>query len=168
VSEFDRFFRAHAAGVWNFLVRFTGDRERAADVFQKSFLKAYTHFGERRAAASEKAWVFTIAANEARDEARRKGRDRLRPMDLPELRAEGDPAVSAEERELAREILRGIGELPEPQRELYLLVRYHGLGFAEAARACGLGLSAAKMAVARAHGKLMKLLEGRIGLRSLL
>ncbi len=169
MSDFDRFFKAHSPGVWNYLQRLVGDPERAADLFQRVFLKAYTHFEERRTSGAERAWAFTIATNEARDEARRRKRDPLRPMDLPDswTRPEADPSVAAQDRELAREVLRGVEELPHHQRELFLLVRYHGFSFAEAAFLCGLSLSAAKMSVARAHEKLLRKLAGRIDLRSL-
>jgi RNA polymerase sigma-70 factor (ECF subfamily) len=168
MTEFDRFFAEHGRSIHSYLCRLTGDRERAADLFQRVFLKAYAHFASRRHSASERSWIYTIATNEARDEIRRRRRDPLRPMELPEVRDDGDPSVSAEDRELAREILKGVQELPIAQRELFLLVRYHGLSFAAAAEATGMSLSGAKMAVARAHERLLRLLAGRIQLGSLL
>ena len=170
MSEFDEFFRSHADPIHRYLVRLLSDPERAGDLFQRVFLKAWRGFGGRRAAGSEKAWIYAIATNEARDEVRRQRRDRLRPMELPDTwtRPEEGPSVSAEDRELAAEVMRGIGELPETQRELFLLVRYHGFRFAEAAFLCGMSLSGAKMSVARAHERLMRILKNRIDLGSLL
>src|SRR3954470_18096135 len=164
MGEFEAFFGVHGQPVWNYLRRLTGDPERTADLFQRIFLKAWTHFGGRTA-GSERAWVFTIAVNEARDDMRRRKREFVRclaPEDLPERAA--DPGLSPEDRELLREVLRGLEKLPEAQRELFLLVRYHGLTFPEAAAATGMGLSAAKMAVARAHEKLVRVLSGRLHL----
>jgi RNA polymerase sigma-70 factor, ECF subfamily len=169
MTEFDAFFKAHAGPIYAYLARLTGDRERASDLFQRVFLKAYTRFDSRRKSGSEKSWVYAIATNEARDEVRRRRRDPLRPMELPDVREDAaDPSVSAEDRELAREILRAIGELPLGQREIFLLVRYHGFTFSDAAAATGIGLSAAKMSVARAHEKLLRALAGRIPLGTLL
>jgi RNA polymerase sigma-70 factor (ECF subfamily) len=168
MGDFEAFFGVHGQPVWNYLRRLTGDPERTADLFQRIFLKAWTHFGGRTA-GSERAWVFTIAVNEARDDMRRRKREFVRclaPEDLPERAA--DPGLSPEDRELLREVLRGLEELPEAQRELFLLVRYHGLTFPEAAAATGMGLSAAKMAVARAHEKLVRVLSGRLHLGSML
>jgi RNA polymerase sigma-70 factor (ECF subfamily) len=168
MGDFEAFFGVHGQPVWNYLRRLTGDPERTADLFQRIFLKAWTHFGGRTA-GSERAWVFTIAVNEARDDMRRRKREFVRclaPEDLPERAAE--PGLSPEDRELLREVLRGLEELPEAQRELFLLVRYHGLTFPEAAAATGMGLSAAKMAVARAHEKLVRVLSGRLHLGSML
>lgn len=170
MSDFDAFFRSYSPAIWNYLLRLVGDRERAGDLFQRTFLKAFTHFGGRRSPGGERSWIFTIATNEARDDGRRRRRDPVRPMELPDAwtRPDPDPSVSAEERELAREVLREVGELPAAQREIFLLVRYHGFGFAEAAFLCGVSLSAAKMSVARAHEKILRRLAGRISLGSLL
>jgi RNA polymerase sigma-70 factor (ECF subfamily) len=168
MGDFDAFFRTHAAPVWNYLRRLTGDPERSADLFQRIFLKAWTHF-EGRTAGRERAWIFTIAVNEARDEMRRRKRDLLRPVapeDLPPRAA--DPGPSLEDRELVRDVMRCVEELPEHQREIFLLVRYQGFTFAEAAALAGIGLSAAKMAVARAHEKLTRMLAARLHLGSLL
>jgi RNA polymerase sigma-70 factor (ECF subfamily) len=168
MGEFEAFFGVHAKPVWNYLQRLTGDPERTADLFQRIFLKAWTHFGGRTA-GSERAWVFTIAVNEARDDMRRRKREFVRclaPEDLPERAA--DPGLSPEDRELLREVRRGLEELPDAQRELFLLVRYHGLTFPEAASVTGMGLSAAKMAVSRAHEKLVRVLSGRLHLGSML
>ena len=168
MTEFDRFFGEHGKAIHSYLCRLTADRERAADLFQRVFLKAFTRFETRRASGNERSWIFTIATNEARDEIRRRRRDVLCPMELPEVRDDGDPSISAEDRELAREILRGIEELPAAQKEIFLLVRYHGFTFSDAAATTGMSLSAAKMSVARAHEKLIRLLQGRIQLGSLL
>ncbi|MBI3854472.1 MAG: RNA polymerase sigma factor [Planctomycetes bacterium] len=168
MGEFDEFFRAQAAPVWNYLRRLTGDGERSADLFQRIFLKAWTHFGGRTP-GRERAWIFTIAVNEARDDMRRRKRELVRTLAPEELRGRAaEPGLPPEDRELVREVMRGIEELPAHQRELFLLVRYHGFTFAEAAAVAGVGLSAAKMAVARAHGKLVRVLAGRLHLGSML
>ena len=168
MGDFDQFFRTHAPPVWNYLRRLTGDAERSADLFQRIFLKAWTHF-DGRDAGTERAWIFTIAVNEARDEMRRRGRERVRCVDPADLRDRAaEPGLAPEDRELVREVLRGLEDLPAHQRELFLLVRYHGFTFAEAAELAGVGLSAAKMAVARAHERLVRILAGRLHLGSLL
>ena len=168
MGEFDAFFGDHATPVWNYLRRLTGDRERSADLFQKIFLKAWTHFSARTG-TNDRAWIFTIAVNEARDEMRRRKRDPVRPMAPEDLRARAaEPDLAPEDRELVGIVMQGIEELPPHQREIFLLVRYHGFTFAEAAGLSGVGLSAAKMAVARAHERLMRVLAGRLHLGSLL
>ncbi len=166
MGEFDAFFAEHSRPVYNYLRRLTGDPERAADLFQRTFFKAWSRFGSRTP-GRERAWVFTIAVNQARDDVRRRRRDLLRPEAPEALRAlPADPGLSAEDRELVREVMSGLAELPDQQRELFLLVRYHGFTFAEAAAVVDVGVSAAKMAVSRAHEKLVRVLSGRLHMGS--
>jgi RNA polymerase sigma-70 factor (ECF subfamily) len=168
MGDFEAFFAEHSRPVWNYLRRLTGDPDRAADLFQRSFLKAWSRFGSRTP-GHERSWIFTIAVNQARDDMRRRKRDPLRPATADALRGRAaEPAMTPEDRELLREVLAGLEELPERQRELFLLVRYHGFTFAEAAAVADVGVSAAKMAVARAHEKLVRLLSGRLHLGSFL
>src|SRR4030095_3215891 len=96
MGEFDAFFGAHAGPVWNYLRRLTGDRERSADLFQKIFLKGWTHFSSRTG-QDDRAWIFTIAVNEARDEMRRRKRDLLRPMAPEDLRGRAAEAGAGPE-----------------------------------------------------------------------
>ena len=107
MPEFDAFFRKFSPAIYSYLARLLGDAERANDLFQRVFLKAYIHFRDRRSPGGERSWIYMIATNEARDEMRRRRRDPVKPMDLPDLRTrpEADPSISAEDRELAREIL---------------------------------------------------------------
>src|SRR5438105_2616247 len=122
MGDFDAFFRTAAPAVWNYLRRLTGDPERPADLFQRIFLKAWTHF-EGRTAGSERAWIFTIAVNEARDEMRRRKRELVRIIAAEELPTRAaEPGMAPEDRELVREVMRCVDELPPHQREIFLLV----------------------------------------------
>lgn len=168
MGEFDEFFKTHAPPIWNYLRRLTGDSERSADLFQRIFLKAWRHFGTC-SPGSGRAWIFTIAVNEARDELRRRGRDRVRCVAAEELGGQvARPPATPEDRELLQRVLHALADLPAAQRELFLLVRYHGFTFSEAASLVGVGLSAAKMSVARAHERLTRLLADKLHLGSLL
>ncbi len=61
----------HAAALWRFAVRLTGDRARAEDIVQETLLRAWQHpgvigDGER----SARAWLFTVARNMIIDQSR--------------------------------------------------------------------------------------------------
>jgi RNA polymerase sigma-70 factor (ECF subfamily) len=64
-------FDEHAAALWRYAMRLTGDRARAEDVVQETLLKAWQHpeavdDHER----SARAWLFTVARNMIIDERR--------------------------------------------------------------------------------------------------
>jgi RNA polymerase sigma-70 factor (ECF subfamily) len=61
----------HAAELWRYAVRLTGDRARAHDVVQETLLKAWQHPEVTcDAARSPRAWLFTVARNMIIDEQR--------------------------------------------------------------------------------------------------
>jgi RNA polymerase sigma-70 factor (ECF subfamily) len=64
-------YDAHAAALWRYAVRLTGDRAHADDVVQETLLRAWEHpevvdDAER----SVRAWLFTVARNLIIDERR--------------------------------------------------------------------------------------------------
>lgn len=77
-------YDAHAAALWRYAVRLTGDRAHAEDVVQETLLRAWKHpevvdDAER----SVRAWLFTVARNLIIDE-RRSARYR-HEMDSPDI-----------------------------------------------------------------------------------
>jgi len=99
----------HAAALWRYAVRLTGDQARAEDVVQETLLRAWQHpevtdDSER----SARAWLFTVARNMIIDE-RRSSRFRNEASSLdgsaaPE-QASPDEVNSALDRMLIGEVL---------------------------------------------------------------
>ena len=78
----------HAAALWRYALRLTGDRARAEDVVQETLLRAWRHpevAGDSERSA--RAWLFTVARNMIIDE-RRSSRFR---NDVRSLDAAGAP-----------------------------------------------------------------------------
>jgi RNA polymerase sigma-70 factor (ECF subfamily) len=64
-------YDTHAAELWRYAVRLTGDRARAQDVVQETLLKAWQHpevTGDPT--RSPRAWLFTVARNMIIDDQR--------------------------------------------------------------------------------------------------
>lgn len=64
-------FDEHAAALWRYAMRLTGDRARAEDVVQETLLRAWQHpeaVDDRERSA--RAWLFTVARNMIIDERR--------------------------------------------------------------------------------------------------
>src|SRR5215210_390960 len=94
-ADFERLYSEHAESLYAFLAYRTGNRARAEDLVADAFeraLRARRRFDRRR--GSQKAWLYSIALNLLRDDARRRG---------------------AEERALERTRVGGAGEgMPDP------------------------------------------------------
>ena len=73
----------HAAALWRYALRLSGDRARAEDVVQETLLRAWQHpevtdDSER----SARAWLFTVARNMIIDERRSsRFRNEVRSLD---------------------------------------------------------------------------------------
>ena len=67
-----RLFRTYHATLVRYLTRRLGDRDWAEEVAQETFVRAL----RQRTIANERAWLFTVANNLVRDEARRDARRR--------------------------------------------------------------------------------------------
>lgn len=60
----------HAAALWRYAWRLTGDRARAEDVVQETLLRAWQHPQILTNGQSPRAWLFTVARNMVIDERR--------------------------------------------------------------------------------------------------
>jgi RNA polymerase sigma-70 factor, ECF subfamily len=64
-------FDEHAAALWRYAMRLTGDRARSEDVVQETLLRAWQHPGVMDdSERSARAWLFTVARNMTIDERR--------------------------------------------------------------------------------------------------
>ncbi|MEA2495160.1 MAG: hypothetical protein QOJ29_3071 [Thermoleophilaceae bacterium] len=72
-DDFERLYAAHSEPLLGFLVYRTGNRAAAEDVMADTFervLRTRFRFDPRK--SSEKTWIYTIALNVLRDQARRR------------------------------------------------------------------------------------------------
>src|SRR5579871_6862320 len=120
MSDLDRLFRTYHEPLVRYLTRRLGDRDWAEEVAQETFLSAV----KQGALTSERSWLFAVATNLVRDEARKDIRRRAR---LELLRAEAEAAevvqpepLTAERVEEAAMARRALDQLAERDREALL------------------------------------------------
>ncbi len=151
-------FNAYHAPLVRFLTRRLGDRDEAEEIAQETFVRAL----KQETIASERSWLFAVASNLVRDEARRAARERKR-HDLMRVREEAESSVDpeptamerAEDQALARQAIEMLGER---DREA-LLMREEGLGYEEIAEALDLSLASVGTTLSRARRRLMEAYE---------
>lgn len=121
----DELFSGHYERVARWAFRFTGDRERAADVAQNAFIKAYRHLDDFRGSSRFSTWLYTIVRHECFAEARKRPRGREETGDdaLVDVPADGDdPEQQAARRSdgvLAHQLLAET--LDETERTVFVL-----------------------------------------------
>lgn len=158
----------YAARVFGLLYRLTGSQDSAEDLTQETFLRVARTIAEYDHVGRFEAWLFRIAANLARDRARRIRRrglgvslsstaddeaeadPRLADVSRP------DPSVLVEQMELGQRLGQCLERLNEADREIILLRHYSDMSFKDIADLLGIPLGTA---LARAHRALQRLRE---------
>ena len=78
---FETLVNRYRRELFNFLARFCGDAAMAEDVFQETFLQLHLSAATFDLSRRLKPWLFTIAANKARDAMRKSYRRQAAPLD---------------------------------------------------------------------------------------
>lgn len=138
-SGFARLVERYQRELFHFLVRFLGDRAAAEDVFQETFLQVHQSASQFDPERRFRPWLFTIAANKARDLMRSQARRPTNPLqasispgdeesgqfiDLMESTAQA-PGESMEKEELQRLVHGTVMGMPDHLREILLLSYFH-------------------------------------------
>lgn len=141
----------------------TGDRPRADDLVQDTLERAITKWSLWRPGTDLRAWMFTIMHNVFVNQARRSNRDAVSTD--PAVIAELDLADGAVADTLVQlnGIERALGQLPDEQREVLLLVALEGLSYDEVAHTLGVPAGTVMSRLSRARARLANLLEGGDG-----
>lgn len=138
-AAFARLVNRYQRELYHFLVRFLGNRASAEDVFQETFLQVHQSAEQFDPQRRFRPWLFTIAANKARDLIRSQARRPTNPLqasispgdddsgefiDLMQSTAEL-PGEPMERRELQKLVHDTVSSMPEHLREILLLSYFH-------------------------------------------
>lgn len=157
MTDVDRLFRTYNAALVRYLTRRLGDRDWAEEVAQETFVRAL----RQKEMDNERAWLFAVATNLVRDEARK---DSTRRKHLALLAEEERDSMTesrettlerAQEAALAR---KAVDALAEKDR-LALLMREEGLDYNEIAEALQLSPGSVGTTLARARRRLVESYE---------
>ncbi len=145
--------RRHRTPLYNFALRHLRSSAAAQDVVQDAFLRAVQSANEFEHSARFSTWLYAIARNLCIDHLRRQALRRHPSLDEPSRRdrGEGDGATLGErtvdsqadvERvavavEIRERVVAAVEELPDDQREVFLLREVSNLPFKEIAEIVG-------------------------------
>ena len=176
---FSRLIGRYRKELFGFLARFIGDAHLAEDVFQEAFLQLHISAGVFDQTRRLKPWLFTIAANKARDAMRSRQRRRavsldvvvgddgqatsysdLMPSDVP------PPDESISNLDLRRAVQNIVRAMPENLRVVLLLAYFNRMPYQEVADVLGLPLGTVKSRIHSAvkfFAQKWKTFHGTIG-----
>lgn len=144
-----------------YLTRLTGDRDRAEDLAQETFLRLYRGAAGYDERGQLRAYLYRIATNLARSEARRARRLRLLAPLLHPGVAHEPPASAAGllRDELQRQVAAAVAALPLRWRVPLVLHEIEGWPYAEIAAQLGLREGTVKSRIHRGRQRLRRTLE---------
>ena len=141
-----------------FLFRMTSDHATALDLTQETFVRIYQSRNRYRPGAPFSAYIFTIAANLARDHSKWQRRhpsvalDEAAAINLPS--AGLSPDQFAESSEAMAEVESAISKLPSDLRESLILFVYEDLSYQAIATIAGCSAKAIETRIYRAKQML--------------
>jgi RNA polymerase sigma-70 factor, ECF subfamily len=161
-GAFDLLYARHKGGVFRYLLRQCGDRGAAEEMFQDVWMNLIRARGAYTVQAKFTTYVYRMAHNRLIDHYRARAGGVPSSFDaadgpaletLAASRAD-DPAVSVDARQQAQRLLRLIAELPEAQREAFLLQQESDMTVEEIAQASGVTRETAKSRLRYALARL--------------
>ena len=149
-TAFDELVRRYKDRIYNVVYRFIGNHEETLDVCQEVFVRAYRGIDGFKGEAKVYTWLYTIAANLARNRIRdgtRKGRNYGTSLEALDAIAPGvvqratqvqqNPRAEAVGRELEGLLQKCLEELPEHYRMTFVLRTFDELSYDEIAEITG-------------------------------
>jgi RNA polymerase sigma-70 factor (ECF subfamily) len=144
--------------LYAFLHRFLNDRDLVDDVFQETFMQLYASHDTFDSSKPLRPWLFTIAANKARDALRRSRRDNstsLGSLFDSEDHSVDDMLNTLEhdehmpyddliKDETAAAVKRVIAHMPVKLREILALAYFNKFSYAEIGRILGIPVGTVK------------------------
>jgi RNA polymerase sigma-70 factor (ECF subfamily) len=131
--------------LFHFVLRLIGERNRAEDLLQDTFLRMVENAASFEGTASLRTWLYRIARNLCIDELRRRKHRKHPSLDAHGREGDGSslydrvpgseagPDRRMVDRELSRRMASAIDELPHDQREVFVLRQVQCLSFKEIA-----------------------------------
>jgi RNA polymerase sigma-70 factor (ECF subfamily) len=160
-TAFDKLYRRYSRPVFGLALRRLGDRGRAEDAVQETFVSiwrsARTYRPERGPGAP---WLYGVARNAIVDRGRARNEP---PAEAPE---EPSPEVGPEERAEQSwtqwQVHGALERLPEREREVIALAYWSELSQSEVAARLGIPLGTVKTRTRSALLHLAEILEGEL------
>lgn len=161
IQQFETLVVRYQAALYRHAVCVVLDHEVAVDMTQDAFVRAYTNLRACRDRTRFKAWLFQTLRNRCLDHLKEARRRNVPLEDAAPLADGGEgPHGRIERRRLREEIRAALMQLPDAQREAFLMHHVEEVSYEEMAVMLDASVSALKMRVMRAREALASALRG--------
>jgi RNA polymerase sigma-70 factor (ECF subfamily) len=155
----------------HFIIRKTGDPDRAQDLVQEAFIRVTRHLHRFDTSKKFSTWVYTIASNLSKNELRNRSRSPLvlfqklqnsfeddhRPLQFEDSSMRPDSLYR--QRYLRKIVEETVDELPEHHRLVFRLRELEGKSYEEISDITGVNLGTVKSRLHRARSSFALRIE---------
>lgn len=159
-AVFDRMIGEYESPIFNYALRMVGDADRAADIAQDTFIKAYRKLDTLTDAAATRSWLYRIATNTALDELRRRRHTTPMPDEQQDLVADERPGPEAQvmSAQLDERIGRALLHLRPNHRQCLLLSDLEEMSAGQIGEVMEMKPGAVRVLLCRARAEMRRLL----------
>jgi RNA polymerase sigma-70 factor (ECF subfamily) len=157
-------------GLYAFLKQFLNQQDMVEDAFQETFLQLFTSRESFDTSRPLRPWLFTIAANKAKDALRKRQRTAATPIGtiadsqemsfdevLNALTSDNTmPYEQLQESELSQQVGQVIADMPENLREILILAYFNKFSYKQMARILSIPIGTVKSRLHTAVGRFAK------------
>lgn len=176
-TAFREIVNRYKNGLYTFLSRFLNRRDMVEDVFQETFLQLFTSRDSFDTSRPLHPWLFTIAANKARDALRKYQRTAAIPIGtiaeaqdlsfddvLNALTSDRTtPYEKLEKSETASRVGQIIANMPENLREILILAYFNKFSYKQMAQILSIPIGTVKSRLHTAVGRFAKDWKASVG-----
>lgn len=170
-GAFHELFGRYKDRLVHFVIRKTGDPDRAQDLVQEAFIRVTRHLHRFDTSKKFSTWVYTIASNLSKNELRNRSRSPLvlfqrltsnwdedhRPLQFEDASTQPDDLYN--KRFIKKIVEETVQELPEHHRLVFRLRELEGKSYEEIAEITGVNLGTVKSRLHRARNSFAQKIE---------
>ncbi len=167
VRAFEILLVRHRKPLYNFILRYLGDKETAEDLLQEAFMRVIKGAEAYKRQAKFTTWLYTIARNLCVDQTRRRKHRKHASLDAP-LDASDESGTLLDvlpskemasdrksvNKQLHQTMQRAIASLSDEQREVFLMREFLDMPFKQIADVVGVPENTVKSRMRYALDKL--------------
>jgi len=164
---FTELYNRYGSRVINFLYKKIGDKESSQDLCQETFVRVHRNLVHFNITCKFSAWLYTIAANLAKNQFRNKKRSRVHyysdlsdvhvfehdcAINLLDIRQ--DPSRDFEKAVASKMLSVAVEKLSNERKEVFVLRDLHGKTYAQIADMLNVAIGTVKSRLSRAREEI--------------
>jgi RNA polymerase sigma-70 factor (ECF subfamily) len=169
-AAFRELVNRYKNGLYAFLKQFLNHQDMVEDAFQETFLQLFTSRASFDTSRPLRPWLFTIAANKAKDALRKRQRTAATTIGtiadsqemsfdevLNALTADSTkPYEQLQESELSSQVGQVIADMPDNLREILILAYFNKFSYKQMAQILSIPIGTVKSRLHTAVGRFAK------------